>query len=509
MHQAKRVAKNTGILYGRMLVTVFISLYTTRLVLNALGAADFGLFNLVAGLIAMLGFLNASMAGATQRFISYAQGANDLKNVKSIFNVSIVLHLIIVVLVIIFLEITGYIFFKSVLNILPARLETAKLIYQFMVISTFFAIISVPYEAVITSFENMTFYAFLGIFESVCKLAIAYFITFSSIDHLYLYGLLIAILSFFLYLIRIIYCHKNYECCVINFKKYFDIHSFKKMTNFASWSLLSSAGSILSNYGQGIIINLFFGTIVNAAQAVANQVSGQLSVLSTSVLKAINPVIGKSEGAGNRELLMKATILGSKVSFFLLMVVHIPFLIFMPLLLNIWLKNIPEYAIVFCRLLLIRNLIEQLFIPVVPSIYAQGNIKGYQIASSAIMFLPLIISYLFFKFGYPPQTLYVIYIFYSIFASIIILYFANKNLNLSIKSFLNNVVFRCIISFIIVFIAVLVPYSLIGDEIIRLVSSVVINVIVFLFVAYYVGLSVNEKEIFTKLFNSIFQKYLK
>ena len=180
MHAANRVAFNTGVLYIRMAVTVFVSLYATRLVLNALGVQDFGLFNLVGGLIAMLGFLNGSMAAATQRFISFAQGANDLENIKRIFNVSIILHILIAIMVVVVFEIAGYFFFNGILNIAPERLHIAKIIYQFMVVSTLFTIISVPYEAVITSHENMTFYAILGIIEAILKLAVAFYISYKS-----------------------------------------------------------------------------------------------------------------------------------------------------------------------------------------------------------------------------------------------------------------------------------------------------------------------------------------
>lgn len=494
MQVANRVAFNTGILYVRMAITVFISLYATRLVLSALGVLDFGLFNLVGGVIAMLGFLNGSMAAATQRFISFAQGANDIENIKRIFNVSMILHIIIAVIVVVLFEIAGYFFLNGVLIIEPSRLHIAKVIYQFMVVSTLFTIISVPYEAVITSHENMTFYAILGIIEAILKLGIAVYITYSTYDHLMVYGLLLALISIFLLILRRVYCHFNYLECEINFKKYFDKPLFKSITSFAGWSLLGSAGSMLANYGQGIVINLFFGTIVNAAQGIANQVSGQLGVFSTTLIKALNPIIAKSEGAGNRELMIKATLMGSKVSFFLMMALHIPFLIEMPYILNLWLKNVPEYAVVFCRLLLIRNLIEQLFIPLVSSLSAQGNIKGFQIASSVLLLFPLTVSFILFRCGFPPYSLYVIFIIYSILASSIILYYTNRNFQLSIKDFLTNVLLRCLISFLIVFAIALIPVFLISNNFNSLITVICLSTSLFIFTVYYVGFTLEERE---------------
>jgi O-antigen/teichoic acid export membrane protein len=256
----------------------------------------------------------------------------------------------------------------------------------------------------------------------------------------------------------------------------------------------------VTNYGQGIVINLFFGTIVNAAQGIASQVSGQLGVFSTTLIKALNPIIAKSEGAGNRDLMIKATIMGSKVSFFLMMILHIPFLIEMPYILKLWLKNVPEYAVIFCRLLLIRNLIEQLFIPLVSSLSAQGNIKAFQIASSILLLFPLTLSYVLFSFNYPPYSLYIIFIIYSIMASCIILYYTNKNFQLSIRDFIMNVLLRCVISFLIVFSISLIPVFLIGNSLRSLVTVVFLSSTLFIFTVYFIGFTLEEREKIKQVF---------
>ena len=371
MTAVHRVAKNTGILYIRMAITVFISLYSTRLILTALGVEDFGLYALVGGLIAMLGFLNSSMAAATQRFMSFAQGAGEINKVKSIFNMSTLLHVVIAIAVALVLEVAGYFFFNGLLNIAADRLAVANWVYQFMVVSTLFTIISVPYEAVITSHENMLFYAVIGVVESILKLAIALYITYgtmhlpvglsisteqvgitySTFDNLIIYGFLMAVLSILMLIVRRVYCHRKYAECEFNFKKYYDKDLFKQISHFAGWSFLGSASSMIANYGQGIVLNVFFGTAVNAAQGVAAQLSGQLGAVSNTLIKALNPMIAKSEGAGDRALMLKATMMGSKVSFFLVMIFYIPFLIEMPLILKLWLKNIPDFAIMFCQCL--------------------------------------------------------------------------------------------------------------------------------------------------------------
>ena len=503
MQAAHRVAKNTGILYARMAITVFISLYATRLVLAALGVADFGLFNVVGGVIAMLGFLNSSMAAATQRFMSFAQGAGDLEKVKRIFNMSTVLHAGIAVLMVLVLEIAGYFFFNGILNIAPDRLEVAKIIYHFMVASTFFTVLSVPYEAVITSHENMLFYAILGIIEALLKLGIAFYITYSSFDHLMAYGFLMAALSIFLLILRRIYCHRYYEECVLDFRKYYEKSLLNEITSFAGWSLLGSASSMIANYGQGIVINMFFGTIVNAAQSIAAQISGQLGVFSVTLTKALNPVIDKSEGAGNRAMMLKATLGGTKISFFLLSFLYIPFLLKMPYILGLWLKSVPDYTIIFCRLLLIRNLIEQFYIPLTNALGAVGNIKKYQIVSSLLNIIPIIVSYVFFSLGFPPFTLYFAFMLFSLVMLFNVIYFAKINCDLSVVGFLKNVVLSCVITFVVALGVSSIPIVVIDNEFIQFVSVCIVGCISYIALIWLFALSKEEKIVVLHLKNKM------
>lgn len=510
MEAATRVAKNTLILYLRMAITLFISLYSTRLVLLALGVSDFGLFNVVGGVIAMLGFLNSSMAAATQRFMSFTHGTGDVEKIKRIFNVSTILHWGIAFVIFGLLEIVGFFLFNGILNIDPARIGMAKIIYQFMIVSTIFTVISVPYEAVLTSHENMTVYAILGVFEAVAKLGIAFYITYSSLDHLLMYGLLIAVLAIILLILKRIYCHKYYTECKINIRYYYDKVLLKEMGGYAGWSLMGNSANMITNYGQGIVINLFFGTVVNAAQGVASQISGQLNVLAITLIKALNPVLGKSEGAGNRKGMLKAAFMGSKISFFLLMLLYIPFFIELPFIFKVWLKKVPEFAIIFARLLMVRSLIEQLFITIASTISAQGNIKAFQLRASLLLLFPLIVSYILFEFGYPPYTMYIVFIVYALFASINILYTSVVNCQLPLFDFLRNVLFRCLLSFLIVFLLAIIPYIMIEESsLVRLLLVVFISSISYLFSVYFIGFTKEESLKIKEISNTIFTKVLK
>jgi Na+-driven multidrug efflux pump len=287
------------------------------------------------------------MAAATQRFMSFAQGAGDLEKVKRIFNMSSLLHWGIAVLVLFLLEGAGYFFFHGVLNIAPNRIEVAKLIYQFMVISTLFTVISVPYEAVITSHENMLIYAVMGVIEAVIKLGIALYITYTGLDHLVIYGVLMAALSIFLLVMKRIYCHSVYKECHLHVKEYYDKTLLKEIGGFAGWSLLGSTTSLIANYGSSIIINIFFGTIINAAQAISGQISAQLSVFGNTISKAVNPLIDKTLGAGNRNQMLKVSLFSTKISFFLLAITYLPFLVQISFFLRLWLKVVPAYTVLF------------------------------------------------------------------------------------------------------------------------------------------------------------------
>lgn len=495
MEAAKRVAKNTGILYARMAITVFISLYSTRLILAALGVADFGLFNVVGGVISMLGFLNSSMAAATQRFMSFAQGAGDLEKVKRIFNMSSLLHWGIAVLVLLLLESAGYFFFHGVLNIAPDRMEVAKLIYQFMVISTLFMVISVPYEAVITSHENMLVYAIMGVIEAVLKLGIAFYITYTGMDHLVMYGVLMAVLSILLLLIKRIYCHRIYEECHLSVRKYYEKPLLQEMGEFAGWSLLSSTSSACAFYGQSLVINIFFGTSINAAQAISAQISGQLGVFAVTLNRSLGILIDKSEGLKDREMVFLAVFKGTKISFYLLSFLYVPFLIEMPFILKIWLGHIPNYTVVFCRILLFRNLIEQLYIPLMSAISAQGNIKMFQIINSVLNLVPIVISYILFYLSYPPYFLYVSFFLFTLVQFVLVLFFSKINLNFPILNFYRKAVLKALVPFIISISISYLTSLIINSNSFGLIITTSLGCSVFLYLVYKYGLDVSERII--------------
>jgi O-antigen/teichoic acid export membrane protein len=499
MQAAKRVVKNTIFLYVKMGITIFSSLYATRLILNALGINDFGIFNLIGGLITMLIFLNAAMTQASQRFMSYAHGKKDSAEQRNIFNISIVLHLIIGFFAVLLLESLGLFLFDDILKIDLDRVDAAKIIYQFMIVSTFFIIISVPYDAVINANEDMLFIAILGIFESLLKLGIAIYITLYLGDKLIVFGFLMAFLSMVVVGIKIFYSHKKYKDVKINFRKYFDKSLFKNMSSFTGYTLIGQSTSTISNYGQGFMLNIFFGTIVNAAQGIVGQVSGQLGSFAATMLRALNPMITKSEGAGNRELMLNTSFVGSRISFFLLIFFYVPIILEMPVIFNYWLVEIPEYTIVFCKLLLMRNLIEQLYTTLYSTIASVGNIKHFQIYNAILNIFPLPVIYILFSLGFSPVALYVVFIFYSIFQGGLYLFFAKRECGISIKKYFKEVILKSLVTLLVIILIVLVPYFLVEVEPYRLLSVVIVNIFAFSLAVWTIGLSKIEKDFILQL----------
>jgi O-antigen/teichoic acid export membrane protein len=506
MSTANRIVRNSGILYGKMVITVFLSIYTTRLLLHSLGVTDFGVFNVVGGAIAMLTFLNTAMATATQRFMSFATGAGNHSKQHVIFNVSLILHFGIAIAVVIILEVVGHLLFKNVFKIPIIRIESAQYVYQFMVASTALTIMSVPYDAVINAHENMFLFAVLGVVESILKLSIAFYISYTNSDKLLIYGLLMAVLSILLLVIRRVYCRFTYSECKVSFRKHFDITVFRDLTHFAAWSFLGASSSMLTGYGQGLVMNSFFGPIVNTSQGIANQVSGQLGAFAGTMLKALNPIIDKSEGAGDRSLMLKAAMMGSKLSFLLLIVFFIPVLVDTHYIFKLWLVTVPEYAVVFCQLLLVRNLIDQLFVTLTGSIAAVGKIKRFQIYTSILNVLPLIIGYIAFTKGVGPVFLYGLFIFVSLINSAIIIYFATVLCQLNVKVYMANVVFRCVFSFSIIFLSCSLFLFFKMNEIVRLALIVGTSVLLYLPVVWYIGFNENERNIVANMINILTKK---
>lgn len=505
--QIIKIYKNSLYIYGNTAFSILVSLLSTRLILNALGSSDFGIFCIVGGAIGMLGFINGAMAGATQRFINYAEGAGKELEKKKIVNASISIHFCISIIALITFEIAYYFFFNGILNIPEERVNAAKTIYQFTVISTILTILTTPYNALINAHENLKYYSLVGCLFTFIKLIIAIIIVYAITDKLILYGLLITLSSALNIIIVRLYCHKNYPECVFSPRKYFDINIVKRMFSFAGCTLLTTATSMLSVYGGNIVINKFFGTSINAAQGVASQISGQLMVFSNNMLMAVNPVIGKKAGAQDYTSMIKYAITSSKISFLILAFFAIPFIIEADWIMKFWLKEVPEWAVLFLKLELMRRLLEQLIIGIKNAIVADGNIKDLSKVQSIIYLLPLPITYVLFNFNFQPYWLYITWIiFLNIIAGYNIIQQAKKYCNLNIKQFFQALVIKCIISSLIIFLFGLIPHFLISQSFTRVIIVGITTSSVYGLITWKYCLAENEKNIVKGIISTTKQK---
>jgi O-antigen/teichoic acid export membrane protein len=477
--------------------------------LNALGASDFGIFNVVGGAIAMLGFLNAAMASATQRFMSYSEGEGNKNKQKSIFNISVILHFFIAIIAGVVLLIAGHFFFNGILKIPEDRVHTSHIIYYCMIISTMFTVMTVPYDAVLNAHENMLYYAIIGIIESGLKLGAAFIVVYTLQDKLIMYGVLMAAISLLIMLIMRIYCHRKYTECIFSPKRYYDKKLMREMTGFAGWNLLAASSGIITQYGLSIVLNSFWGTILNAAQGIANQISGQLMVFSNMMMKALNPVIVKSEGGGNRQLMLNTAMIGAKTSFFLLALFAVPFIIEAPFILEKWLKNVPEWAVLFTRLQLLRFLLEQCTIMIGGTISAQGDIKGYTTVRSFVNFLPIILTALMFYRGYPPYYMYINWIIcWSIIGGGIVLYFAHKKCGLPYWRYFKRVLLPALVISILM-IGIGTSISLLMEKGIVRLAAVSITTSITLILLYYCFFMPAEEKVILKNLNTSIKTNIK
>lgn len=400
MSSNKTIAKNTLFLYFRMFFNMGVSLYTSRVVLQVLGVDDFGIFNVVGGVVVLFSFLNGSMSAATQRFINVEKASGVVERVKKIFNISVVNHLLIALAILVLAETFGLWFLNAKLNIPPERMYAANWVYQLSVLTTIIHIIRVPFNSIILAFERMSYYAYLGIFETLSKLGVVLLLlVVSGQDNLILYSILFMAVSLVTTLIYYFYCKRNFRE-ETRFKFYKDLSKTKEVVSFSGWALLGQGAVVASTQGVNVVLNMFIGVTVNAAMAVANQVSSALYSFVGNAQVAFQPQIVQSYAEKNIDRHLELVMKASRFSFFLMAIIAFPFILSIDIVFEIWLGNsIPDYSIAFTQITIFSFLINALAGPFWMSAYAVGNIKKYQvyIAVLTIVYLPISILMLYFS----------------------------------------------------------------------------------------------------------------
>lgn len=454
----KRIAKNTLLLYFRMLLTMAVSLYTSRVVLNTLGVEDYGIYNVVGGVVAMFTVLSGSLSSAISRFITFELGRNDLKKLKKIFSSAITIQIGLALIVIILAETVGFWFLNEKMVIPMERMNAANWVYQFTILTFAVQLISVPYNASIIAHEKMSAFAYISILEVIGKLIVAFSIAITPIDRLVYYGLLLMFIAVAICLIYGIYCRSNFEECTYLFV--YDKSLLKQMFAFAGWNFIGSSSAVLRDQGGNIVINMFCGPAVNAARGIAIQVSNAIQGFVTNFMTALNPQITKSYASGNFDYMMTLIFQGARLSYYILLLLSLPVILNAEYILSIWLGIVPEYTVRFVQLVLVFAMSESLANPLITAMLATGNIRNYQLVVGGLQLLNLPFSYLFLRLGYSPEIVFIIAIIISVCCEMSRLCMLRKMINLPVRRFLHNVYFNVIIVSIV---SAVFPYWIIND----------------------------------------------
>lgn len=475
-----------------MLFLMIISLYTSRIVLNALGVEDFGIYNVAGGVVAMFSILSGSLSAAISRFITYELGKNNVLKLKTIFSSAITIQIGLGIVIAFFAETIGIWFLNTQMNIPIERMTAANWVLQFSIITFIINLISVPYNAVIIAHEKMSAFAYISIFEAIGKLLIAYLITISPIDKLIFYAILMCGVAIAIRLLYGYYCKRHFDECRFHF--IWNKQIFQQIFCFAGWNFIGASSAVLRDHGGNIIINLFCGPTVNAARGIAFQVNNAIQGFVSNFMTALNPQITKSYAAKNYTYMMTLIFQGARLSFYMLLLLSLPIIINTHYLLTLWLNTVPEHTVLFVRLVLIFAMSESISGPLITAMLATGNIRNYQIIVGGLQMLNLPTSYILLSLGAIPETVLIVAVLISQCCLMARLYMLKKMIKLKIKDYLKKVYFNIItVSIIAIILPICMQERLAENFINFLLSSLICMLCTYLSI-YYIGCSYEERK---------------
>lgn len=439
MNSNKRMATNTVILYAKLIITIAVNLYSTRLILNAMGVKDYGIVSLISGIVAMLSFVQNSMTVSSQRYMSVVMGVHDYNEQKKVFNSSFVLHALLAIVIFVVLQSVIPLIFNSSIHIPADRIPAAQVLYQLTIIGTVLVILTVPFDASLNAHENMLIYSIASIIESMIRLLGSIILLGYGKDKLIFYGILLVTIRLVSGLIKTIYCYRHYADSHIRLK-FADKGLIAKMFSFAFWNMFGALAMTGRSQGVAIVMNPFCGVTINASYGIANQLTGQLQNFTATISKAMNPQIMQRGGKGDNMGMIDLSLKQCRYASMLLAYAVIPMLFSMPFILKVWLKQVPGYCIEFCSLILIVSLFQQATSGIMSLIQATGRIRNYQVVVSFIILLNIPLSYLLLKLGLTPPVVIVSMIVIEVITCCVRLLFAKKLTGLRLISYIKEVV---------------------------------------------------------------------
>jgi len=490
---SSKIAKNTALLYFRSLFVMSISLYTSRIILDSLGLDNYGIYNVVGGVVAMFSLLSGSLSSAISRYLTFELGKKNIKKLRSVFSTSVAIQIALALLIVVIAEIAGVWFINYHINIPTGRLEAANWVLQCSIVTFAIGLISVPYNATIIAHEQMNVFAYISIIEVILKLLVAYLLYISPFDKLIVYALLLVIVSMAIRFIYGVYCKRHFSECGGRFV--IDKNIIKEMSGFAGWNFLGAGSYLLMTQGVNILMNLFFTVAINAARGIAGQMENVIMGLVNNFTTALNPQITKSYATQNKEYMHQLIYYGSKYSFFLVLLFALPIVLETETILWLWLGIVPDYTSQFIRLTLMLSLLSVISTPLVTAMLATGKIKKYQIIVGGTGMLVFPMVYVGYYWGMSPETAY--YITFGIFIIQLIyrLILLQNMIELSPIEFIQKVIVKNVT---VTVAASILPYCLheyikIENVFLKLLLVGSVSIVSTLICIYWLGCNQNER----------------
>lgn len=479
-------------LYFRMFFLMILGLFTSRVVLHALGETDYGIYNVVGGVVALFTVISGALTTAVTRFITFEMGKGSESQLNKVFSTAVNVQFLLCAIIIILAEPIGLWFIDNRMTIEPDRIPAARLVMHFSLLSFVVNLMSVPQMASITAHEKMSAYAYIGILDGALRLAAALIISKASTDRLVLYAVLMAVALIIVRCAYGIYCRVNFPECRYRF--IYDKSLIRQMFSFAGWSFIGSASGVLRDQGGNILVNIFFGPAVNAARAVAVQLNGAIQSFITNFMTAVNPQITKSYASGDHAYMFSLMRKSSRFSFYLLLILALPILFNTDSIMSVWLETVPAHSVLFVRLFLIFTLCESVSQPLITSMLATGNIRNYQIVVGGLQLLNLPVSYLCLKSGAAPESTVMVAIVISQICLAARLLMLEKMIGLSVKEFISRVYLNVIYVAAAAIVIPLIISFFLPDGILWTLLSVVVSALSAALSVLFVGCTAVERN---------------
>ena len=488
----KRIAKNTLILYIRVFFSLIVSLYTSRVVLQQLGIEDYGIYNVIGGIVILFSFLNNAMSNATQRFITYSIGIGNRDRLKNVFSTAVMIHLSISLLIVLLAETLGLYFLYNYLVIPAEKMNAALIVFHLSVLSAAIGIMTVPYISFIIAHERMGFFASMSIFETSLKLLIAISLSIFSNDKLIWYVVLLTIVPIIIVCCYASYCKKSFKEAVFIFPNNKCI--YKEMMGFASWSLIGNLSIIGCTQGVNMILNIFYGPAMNASRGIAVQIQNAVYSFVQNFQTAINPQITKSYAKDELQEMHRLVGISSRFSFYLMLFIAVPFTLNVNYILNLWLELVPNYSEIFSVIIMFICLLDAIQNPFMIAVSATGVIKKYHLFVGSLMLSIVPISYFTLKMGFPPYSVFLVHLFILSILFFVRLHFANQLFSFNIRYYLKHDVSKMVLVTFIVGLMSVFLFIIRQDSFIYLMISTFISILFIAGVIYCMGLTRNERN---------------